>query len=176
MPQRLLRNTTIINDMAKPVAIIGGFLVIIGVVGGLFLEFFGWFNYDLILSEGVINSFGGTGGSIFGFEQDNTYFSEEIIELLPGIIAAVGGLLMITQNKTMCIIGGVLVLLGIGPFLINLLGNESLMDAIENIDGNIFYYKDEFFGIEYWVRMGYGVYVTLAGGILGTLGGVTGKN
>ena len=162
--------------MGKPVAIIGGFVVVLGVVGGLFFEFMGWFNFDFLLIEGWINAFGGTGGSIFGFEQDKNYFSEEIIEILPGALALLGGLLMITQNKTMSIIGGVLVLLGIALFYINLLGNDNMMNTIENIDGNIFYFKDDFIGIECYCYTGIGLYITLIGGIVGSVGGAVSRD
>ena len=161
--------------MAKSVvALIGGIIALIGIVLSFFVEIFGWWNFYTIVLDDVTDSF--FMNAFFGDTEE--LFHEELTYLLPGILASLGAILCLTQNKTLSIIGAVLIIGGIGFYLV-LLGDSDAANLANNLDTNIFW--DEF-GIEVFnsfsgVRwqIGYGMITTAVGGVVGLIGGLTAK-
>jgi hypothetical protein len=162
--------------MGKPMAIVGGILVLAGVFLGLFIKEMGFWNYNILVIipiEGWLNAFGGGGGDLY---SETAYFAEEVIDMVPGILVAVGGLFLIFQKKASGIIGFVLILAGTGLFFYNMLQNTYFMDYVELVDGNIFWWSDSNILGDFYMRMGYGMIICLAGGIVGLLGSMGSKD
>ena len=152
-------------------AVFGGIIVLLGVFLSLFIEELGWYNWDLIISRGWINSFGGSGVHA-GSDIDYEYFPEDIIDMLSGILAVAGGLLLLTRSRGMCILGAIIVLVGCGIFLYDLAQNNFLNNLADYIaDGNWFWNEKTVINITYYMRIGYGWIMTGAGGIIGLIGG-----
>ena len=149
--------------MGKLFSTIGGLAVLVGAVLGLFLEEMGWWNYSLILT-GWVNAFGGGDGSWIG---DPVYFSDNFLEMLPGILAIVGGVFLLFQNKIFAIIGGVLGLAGIGLFVYALYSNTTLVSIVESAGANMFWWEG---ALGSYIRIGYGWMVTGGGAVLGLIG------
>lgn len=155
-------------------ALIGGLIALLGIGLSLFIEIFGWWNFYTIFNNEVTDS---TFYTAF-FETSENYFNDELTYLLPGIIAGVGALLCITSNKTLSIIGGILIFVGIGVFLV-LLGDSDIADLANYTDTNVFWDRfgvqigDSFTGWRW--QLGYGMIATAVGGVLGLVGGFTAK-
>ena len=109
-----------------------------------------------------MNPFGGGGGYIFGIDLGADKISDEFIDLVPGLIALAGGVLLITQNKTLSIIGFILVLLGAGMFLYALLQDPNVKNLLSTYDANGIWWSEEILGHKYYIRV--------VGALLGVLG------
>ncbi|MHA1821962.1 MAG: hypothetical protein ACTSU2_04060 [Promethearchaeota archaeon] len=156
--------------MAKPLPIIGGIIVLIGTIGALFISELAWYNWEVPAFMGWLNPFGGGGGYIFGIDLGVDKISDEFIDLVPGLLALAGGVLLITQNKTLSIIGFILVLLGAGMFLYALLQDPNVKNLLSTYDANGFWWSEEILGHKYYIRVGYGLIGSVVGALLGVLG------
>jgi len=129
---------------------IGGFLAIVGIVASLFIEILAWFNNG----ANWVNAIGGGSPGII---------ADPIVplELLPGIIAILGAILCFVPKKLTCLIGGLLVIIGVGLFAFGLY--SSFGDFT-------------FFWTSTTVHIGYGWMVTTLGGIIGFIGTFVGED
>lgn len=151
-------------------AIIGGIIAVLGVVLSIFIKELGWWNFKtLILGDVTNNSYL---SSFFG--DGDPYFADTFTLLLPGIIAGVGGLLCITGNKFLSLIGSVLVIVGIVLFFV-FLGDSDAATLASYIDTNIYWDSfgggDPFSGWKW--HLGIGLFMTAGGGILSLVGAIT---
>src|SRR6056297_1147711 len=96
--------------MERGGAVLAGLIVLVGTILSMFIGEMAWYNAGVGTSQLYLNAFGGGGGNIGSYSLEETYFAEEIIDMLPGILAAVGGLLLITRNRAACMLGSILVL------------------------------------------------------------------
>ena len=149
--------------MVKIISTVGGLTVLVGTFLSLFIGDLGWWNYNLVLN-GWVNAFGGGDGS---WVSDPIYFADNIIDMLPGVITSVGGLLLLLQNKPMTIVGGILGLAGIGLFIYALYSNSTLVSIVEGVGANMFWWEG---GLGTYIRIGYGWIITGGGSVLGLLG------
>ncbi len=153
-------------------AMIGGFIAVLGVVLSIFIKEIGWWNFLTVVNNEVTNN---SYLSAF-FGDGDPYFANTFTLLLPGIIAGVGGLLCITGNKFLSLIGSVLVIVGIVLFFV-FLGDSDAAVLADYLDTNIFWDSfgvtigDSFTGVRW--RMGIGIFVTTGGGILSLVGAIT---
>ncbi|UYP46765.1 hypothetical protein NEF87_003050 [Candidatus Lokiarchaeum ossiferum] len=161
--------------MAKSViALIGGIIVLLGIVLSFFVDIFGWWNFYTIFADDVTDSY--FMNAFFG--DTDELLNEDLTYLIPGILASLGGILCLTQNKALSIIGGVLVIGGIGFYLI-LLGDSDAANLANNLDTNILWDEfgvtlfNSFTGVRW--QLGYGMITTAVGGIVGIIGGLTAK-
>lgn len=136
--------------MGKVLGFIGGFLAIVGIVAGLFIEILAWYSGGLF----YVNSIGGGTVGIIADPID-------ILELLPGVIAILGAILCLIPKKLTCLIGGLLVLIGAGLFVFGLY----------NTFGDF-----SFFWVSTTVHIGYGWMITVLGGIIGFIGIFVGED
>ena len=130
---------------------VGGFIALVGIVAGLFIELIAWYNAG---TGAWANSIGGGTAGIIASPI-------VILELLPGIIAAVGAILCFIPKKLTCLIGGLLVLIGAGLFLFGLTSNFT--------DFSVFWVSTA-------VHIGYGWMATVLGGLLGFIGTFVGED
>jgi hypothetical protein len=164
--------------MKRPIAFIAGLIILIGTLLSLFLEPLGWYNYNftgLILPDNAY-WIGSLGGLNWAGEMQNLTNDDSALYLIPGGLAALGGLLLLIQSRSLGILSGLLVLTGVGVFLYNI----SQMDVIEVIidaGGNMWWWEGTVPLVgDYVLRIGYGLMVTAAGGILGILGSLPKKD
>ncbi len=154
-------------------AIIGGIIAVLGVVLSIFIKELGWWNFLTVFNDEITNN---AFFSAFFGKGDPEYFGDTFTLLLPGIIAGVGGLLCVTGNKFLSLIGSVLVIVGIVVFIV-LLGDSDAAVWADFINTNIYWDSvgvtvgDAFTGIRW--RFGYGLFITAGGGILALIGGIT---
>ena len=137
------------KKMGKTLSFMGGFLAIVGIVASLFIEYLAWYMNGSIW----VNAIGGGSAKIIADPI-------VILELLPGIIAILGAILCFIPKKLTCLIGGLLVLIGVGLFVFGLY----------TISGDF-----SFFWVSSTVHIGYGAMVTTLGGILGFIGTFVGE-
>lgn len=157
--------------MKRPLAFFGGLLVILGVVLSIFFNILGWWNFNVtvLFPDRWFNAFG-------GLSWDNTvqnYFNDDsVIEMIPGVIAAVGGLMLITQSRFLGLLGGMLVFVAIGIFAYNMLQYDLIVDFAELMGGNIFWWEESVFSI----KMGYGLMMSAGGSLIGMIGCISKKD
>lgn len=135
--------------MGKVLGFIGGFFAIVGIVASLFIEYLAWFNNGSIW----VNAIGGGTAGIMPSPFD-------IMVFLPGIIAILGAILCFIPKKLTCLIGGLLVLIGVGLFVFGLYSTFG---------------DFSFFWVSSTVHIGYGAMCTTLGGILGFIGTFVGE-
>ena len=99
--------------MGKTLSFMGGFLAFVGIVASIFIEYLAWYS----TGTDWVNAIGG--GSA-GMIADPIV----ILELLPGVIAVLGAILCFIPKKLTCLIGGLLVLIGVGLFVFGLYTNS----------------------------------------------------
>ncbi len=87
------------RNMGKVLSLLGGLIAIVGAVGSLFLELFGWYN----TTGGYTSAIGGGAGVIIPSPLD-------YLGLLPGALVVLGGLLCFIPKKGTCLLGGLLIL------------------------------------------------------------------
>ena len=156
------------------IALIGGIIALLGIVLSFFVDIFGWWNFYTIFADDVTDSY--FMNAFFGDTEELLH--EDLTYLIPGILATLGGILCLTQNKVLSIIGGVLIIGGIGFYLV-LLGDSEAATLANNLDTNIIWDEfgvtlfDTFTGMRW--QLGYGMITTAVGGIVGIIGGLTAK-
>ena len=95
--------------MGKILGFIGGFIAIVGIVASLFIEYLAWYNGGTYYLNAI-------GGGTVGIIADPI----DWLKFLPGIIAILGAILCLIPKKLTCLIGGLLVLIGVGLFVFGL--------------------------------------------------------
>jgi len=135
--------------MAKVLGFVGGFIAIVGIVASLFIEILAWYSGGLYYVNAI-------GGGTVGIIADPI----DYLKLLPGIIAILGAILCLIPKKLTCLIGGLLVLIGVGLFVFG------LYDTFGDFS---------FFWVSSTVHIGYGAMITTLGGILGFIGTFVGE-
>lgn len=178
---RIMKYITRINEVSimankssrSYLAMIGGLVAVLGVGLSIFIKELGWWNFLTVINNEVTdNAF----FSAFFGEGNANYFGDTFTLLLPGIIAGVGGVLCLTGNRFLSLIGSVIVIVGIVIFLV-LLGDSDAAALADFLGTNIFWDKagitigDAFTGFRW--RLGYGMFITAGGGILALIGGIT---
>ena len=143
------------------IAIVGGIVAILGVGLSIFIKELGWWN---VLSGEEYTT---TWTSAF-FGNTDPYFADEFNYLLPGIIAALGGLLCLFGNKMLSIVGGVVIIAGIIVFIVLLPGSNTFLGLAEAFDKSPYWDT----GIIYKWRLGIGFFITCGGAVLALLGGL----
>lgn len=136
--------------MGKTLGFMGGFLAFLGIVASLFIEYLAWYNTGANI---WINAIGGGTAEIIADPI-------VILELLPGVIAILGAILCFIPKKLTCLIGGLLVLIGVGIFVFGLYTSSG---------------DFSFFWVSSTVHIGYGAMLTTIGGILGFIGTFVGE-
>lgn len=137
------------KKMGKTLSFMGGFLAIVGIVASLFIEYLAWYN----TGSNWVNAIGGGSAEIIADPI-------VIMDLLPGVIAVLGAILCFIPKKLTCLIGGLLVLIGVGLFLFGITSNFS--------DFSVFWESST-------IHIGYGWMITTLGGILGFIGTFVGE-
>ena len=134
--------------MGKVLGFIGGFIAIVGIVASLFIEILAWY-----AGPNWVNAIGGVNGVIMVSPFD-------IMAFLPGVIAVLGAILCFIPKKLTCLIGGLLVIIGVGLFLFGVTSNFSNFSV---------------FWVSSTIHIGYGWMITTLGGILGFIGTFVGE-
>ena len=152
------------SGMNRPLAFLGGLLVIISVGLSLVLDFFGWWNYSIILGhENWINAFGGLN---WNDNIENLYSDDALIELMPGVIALFGAILILIRKQATGIIGALLVFVAIGIFINNLDTFVSLNLFLDLNNASIYWWNSGTF----YCYMGYGLIMGGLGAVFGLIG------
>ncbi|HMF32200.1 MAG TPA: hypothetical protein VKK79_12330 [Candidatus Lokiarchaeia archaeon] len=168
--------------MARPAAIIGGILAIIGSLGSFFIAILGWYTVEF---SGIINvtasvtAFGGLVADPSSWAGNASPYSNQILEILPGILALIGGILCLIPKKGATILGGLLILVAIILFGYNLVSatnqflgyfGTSLSNLSSSNIGQLLWNTQGGLLESIFNHIGYGLILTLIGGILGLIG------
>jgi hypothetical protein len=167
--------------MARPVAIIGGLLALIGTLGSYFIVTLGWYTLEV---SGLLNfqisltAFGGSIANPASYSGNATPYSTNLLEILPAILAIIGSILCFIPKKGATIVGGILILLAVLLFGYNLYTSlsQSILGSYITSGNNftqLLWYSQSIPILgTIFMHIGYGLICTFIGCILGFLGSI----
>ena len=155
------------SGMKRPLALLGGLLVVLGVLLSIVMDLFGWWNYSINISySNWINAFGGLN---WNNSIENLYSDDSILEMIPGVIAIVGGILILIRKPGPGLIGALVVFFSVALFINNLDSFNSLNNFIEVNNGNLYWWTSG----NFYCHIGIGLIITSLGALLGLIGSLT---